>query len=140
MNKWCLRYKTISYSKDGKVYFPQTHCEWVGKMTVKKVIIVTMTCGGGMGGSRWSEFLIADDIKDGLQTYTRIDGVKIKINSKYVVRVVYDMYMAKAKYIHYNKCFSDTFGKEQELCVLSDVKDMKLCNEYHTLAEVDMFA
>ena len=53
---------------------------------------------------------------------------------------MYDMYMAKVKYIHYNKGFSDTFGKEQELCVLSDVKNMKLCNECHTLAEVDMFA
>lgn len=139
MDKWCLRYKTIRYSKDGKVYFPNTPCEWLSKMTVTKVIVVTMTCGGGMGGSRWKEFLIDDDIKDGLHTYTRIDGVKIKINSKYVVRVVYGMYMAKVKYIHYNENFSDTCGKEQELYVLSDVKDMKLFDECHTLAEVDRF-
>ena len=136
-DKWYLSYKTIKHSKDGRIYFPLTPCEWLDKPKVEKIIVVRMSCGGGMGGSRWNEYLLDDDIKDGLNTYTRVDGIKVKINSAYVVRVVYGMYFVKVKYKHYNSNFKETIRTEQELYVLSDVKDVKLVDDYKSLAEVD---
>lgn len=136
--KWYLSYNTIKHSKDGKIYLPVSPSKYLSKPKVSSVIVVKMSCGGGMGGSCWNEYLLDKDIKDGLNTYTRIDGIKIKINSKYVVRVVYGMYIVKVKYIHFNYNFKETIDKEQELLVLSDVKDVELKNECKTLKDVGM--
>ena len=140
MSGWYLTYKKMKHSEDGKIYLPLSPSKYLSKPKVSSVIVVKMSCGGGMGGSRWNEYLLDKDIKEGLNTYTRIDGVKIKINSKYVVSVVYGMYIAKVKYKHFNHNFMETFDKEQELLVLSGVKGVKLIDDYKTMEDVDMFA
>lgn len=136
MDKWCVKYSKIVYSKDGKIYLPNCPSKWSSKPKVSKIIIVRMTCGGGMGGSCWNEYLKADKIIDGINDYERIDGIKIAINSKYVVRVVYGMYIVKSSYIHYNENFKETIGKELPFYALSNTKDIEIIHECKTLPEV----
>lgn len=59
---------------------------------VKDIIVVTMTCGGGMGGSHWKEYFNAVDIDtiptDKIVSYTdAITGKKKAINTRYLVNV-----------------------------------------------------
>lgn len=139
MNEWSIKYERIVYSKDGKIYLPNCPSKWLSKPKVSKVIMVLMTCGGGMGGCRWKEYLIDKDIKDGLNQYTRIDGLKIKLNSKYVVKVVYGMYIVKSSYIHYNENYKETIGKELPFYALSNTKDIEVIHECKTMQEVNKF-
>ena len=133
-DKWYLKYKTIKYSEDGKIYLPYNNCEWVGKPKVSSVIIVRMSCGGGMGGSCWNEYLLDKEIKEGINNYTRIDGIKVALNSKYVVRVIYGKHIVKAYYQYYEWTGKDE--NEQELVVLSETKNAELYDECKTLREV----
>ena len=58
----------------------------------KDILVVKMTCGGGMGGSCWDEFFLTEDLSsipsDALHTFTdAITGEEKSINTKYVVKI-----------------------------------------------------
>lgn len=55
----------------------------------RPVRVMIVTCGGGMGGSKWREVVeVEGDIKSNtLQQFTTIEGEKITLNTSYVVKI-----------------------------------------------------
>ena len=69
---------------------PMTPSEWLGKPRRRTVVRLKMTCGGGMGGCSWDEF-VEDMPLEGLRDRTRlvtedIDGKEILLNLDYLVK------------------------------------------------------
>lgn len=116
---------------DGKIYYPKTPCEWVGKPKVSKILDVLVSCGGGMGGAQWHEYITDKKVSGvGLHDYKRIDGTKVSLNSRWVVKVDY-VYLIRVNYKHYNTNFSSTYGTTQELVFISDTDKVVLIKNYH---------
>ncbi len=74
-----------------KIGLPNTPSQFIGKEKIIKAKKVLMTCGGGMGGSKWNEYIV--DFPDKIApSNTLIDvtnylGEKIKLNIAYIVKV-----------------------------------------------------
>lgn len=123
---------TIKYLKDNRIYYPLTPCTWLGQKA-EKITDIMMSCGGGMGGAQWHEYIKGHiDLKDGLNTYTRIDDTKVCLNSKWIVKAEF-VYLIRAKYIHHNINVKDTMGTEQELLVFSKSKYTELVRTYKSI-------
>lgn len=58
---------------------------------VKNVLLITMSCGGGMGGSKWDE-LVLDDCKinsNNLQSFINaVNGQEYMLNTSNMVKIV----------------------------------------------------
>ena len=97
--------------RGNKIYFPRGTSEWVGISDPEPLMKVTITAGGGMGGSRWERFVVPQTIKDGLNWFTTVDGEEICINSNYIVEIeLVDLYVAE--YI----CTNRNLNLNNELC------------------------
>ena len=60
---------------------------FIGSPELKSITRITMTCGGGLGGAQWDEYVCkVSDIEEGIGTYTRYDGKRIRLNSRYIVK------------------------------------------------------
>ena len=72
-----------------KMFLPNTPSKFVGKAKVIKVNKITMTCGGGIGGSSWSEYIVdfPDNVEQGLVKVTNYKGEKMTLNTRYVVKI-----------------------------------------------------
>lgn len=74
-----------------KFYLPNTPSYFVGKVDIKRVKKVKMTCGGGMGGNCWYEYILCDtmpeDLNYGLINVVNYKGEKITINTMHVVKI-----------------------------------------------------
>ena len=58
---------------------------------------ITMTCGGGMGGSQWHEYVERTNrFPEGVTEYTRWDGKAVHLNSAYMVKAE-NFILVKAK-------------------------------------------
>lgn len=70
------------------VGFPCTPSRWTENPVYEKITVLTMTSGGGMGGSKWKEYVhrVNNIPPNTIQEYTRLDGKKIKLNSSYLVK------------------------------------------------------
>lgn len=97
--------------KADKIYFPKGTSEWVGITDPKPLLKLTITSGGGMGGSRWSRFIRPVEIQDGLNWVETVDGETIAINSSYIVEIrPVDLYIAEYT------CTNSNFGLYNDLC------------------------
>lgn len=58
---------------------------------VRNVLLITMSCGGGIGGSCWKELVLDEDAKipsNELRTFTdAISGKDITLNTSFVVKI-----------------------------------------------------
>jgi len=79
----------IPQLKDNMVYLPCTPSKWIGEPEYTKISRIGLTAGGGMGGSRWREYVEQTDKVESniIQEFTRITGKKIKINTSYVTDI-----------------------------------------------------
>ncbi len=115
--------------KTNKIYFPSSPSRWVGIADQKEALKLTITSGGGMGGSRWSRFIKPTEVKDGLNWYETIDGEEIKINGAYIVEVE-KVTVIRADYISNNS----NFGHNNKLCNITvytnRYNDVELISEY----------
>lgn len=72
-------------------YLPNTPSYFVGKVDIKRVKKIRMTCGGGMGGCSWYEYILCDTMPDdlsyGLINVVNYKGEKITLNTSYVVKI-----------------------------------------------------
>ena len=100
--------------RGNKIFFPRGTSEWVGISDPKPLLKLTITSGGGMGGSRWERFVVPQTIKEGLNWFTTVDGEEICINSNYIVEIrPVDLYIAE--YI----CTNHNFGLYNDLCEIA---------------------
>lgn len=70
--------------------YPCTPSQWIAEPEYKKISVITMTCGGGMGGSKWYEYVerIPPHNKlNEIQTFTTIEGKEIRLNPQYMVKI-----------------------------------------------------
>ena len=76
----------IPQLKDNLIYLPCTPSRWTGEPEYKKITRIRITTGGGIGGSKYSEYIEqTDDIESNkIQEFTRITGKKVKINTRYI--------------------------------------------------------
>ena len=60
---------------------------FTGAPELTQVTRITMTCGGGMGGAQWDEYVLRTArFPEGVTSYTRYDGKEIRLNSAYMVK------------------------------------------------------
>lgn len=77
----------------GKEYTPS---KWMGDPEYTKITRLKMTCGGGLGGQSWYEYVYRQQIPSNqIVAFTRYDGKEIRINTSYVVEAE-DFTLARA--------------------------------------------
>jgi len=85
---------------------PKTPARWDGDPVFTPITRITMTCGGGMGGSRWYEYVKRMPHSDmtGLKTVLDVDGKEKTVNTAYVVEME-DFTLVNCFYISNNSNF-----------------------------------
>ena len=70
---------------------PRTPARWMGAPKYTEILKLTVTCGGGMGGSRWPEYVRRIPMNalpsNEMFIFTDIDGRTKIINTRYIVMV-----------------------------------------------------
>jgi len=101
----------IKHLRKNEIYFPYGVSKWVGIKNKEDVMELTITAGGGMGGSKWARLIKSTEIKEGLNWYKTIDGDEIAINTNYIVEVKkYQLICAEFL------CTNHNFSLNNDLC------------------------
>ena len=80
--------KKIPMNTSGKMGFPKTPSYWIGEPKYINAMEITITAGGGMGGSLWYEYVLPDIIPSNeIVEFCDINNKKILINTRYIVSV-----------------------------------------------------
>ena len=72
----------------GKVGYPMTPSEWSGEPVFTEITRVKVSCGGGMGGASWYEYVKKIPMCfnfENMIPMERIDGKYISVNPKWIV-------------------------------------------------------
>ncbi|RAP49228.1 MAG: hypothetical protein BZ138_08100 [Methanosphaera sp. rholeuAM270] len=93
----------IKVLEGNKIGYPTSPSLWTGEPEYVEIMVFTVSCGGGMGGSKWYEYVLREEINPNtLQEFTTIEGDKILINTSNVVKVsYYTLVRARYKTINY---------------------------------------
>lgn len=77
----------FTYIKDAKLDRQKKPSHWEGAPKYLPITRLNMTCGGGVGGSNWYEYVYrVDNIPSNtIMEFIRYDGKQIKINTTYIV-------------------------------------------------------
>lgn len=74
-----------------KMYLPHTPSKFIGEAEPIEVKKIKMTCGGGIGGSVWDEYIqsytFPENLPDGLIKLTNFKGEEITLNTRYMVKI-----------------------------------------------------
>lgn len=89
--------KQFEYVEDAKLCKPKTPSKWKCFPEYTLITKVRMTCGGGLGGASWYEYVYRlDEIPTNkIIEVKRYDGKMIRLNTAYVVSTE-DFKLAKA--------------------------------------------
>lgn len=75
---------------NGTLGLPYLPAKWVGKEKYTKILKVRMTCGGGMGGASWYEYIkeipMEELINNDKLVVKTFDGEEKLINTRYLVK------------------------------------------------------
>lgn len=120
----------VNVLKENKVYLPLSPAKFVGKEVVDALSIM-MSCGGGIGGSKWREYVEPCYVKEGLNEVHDIVGNKDKIlNSEFMV-MVEKVKLVKTTVVHNNSNFENTVGVPVDYWyVYYGNEDIEFFNEY----------
>lgn len=84
--------KQIKFTNRDTLGLPRTPSRWVGEPQYKPITSITMSCGGGMGGSKWHEYVerVEEIPSNSIITLKRIGGhgtyaEDIKVNTSFIV-------------------------------------------------------
>lgn len=89
----------VNQGKSVRMGLPKTPARWEGSPKYTPITRILLSCGGGMGGSRWYEYvkrIPLDSIK-GITVVEDIHGKKKAVNERYVVEME-DFTLVKAVY------------------------------------------
>lgn len=77
----------FTYLENHRLGKPKTPSKWIGKPEYLPITKIRMTCGGGMGGSTWYEYVQhLDKIPSNeIISVRRYDGKDIRLNTSYIV-------------------------------------------------------
>lgn len=86
---------------------PLSPAKWVSEPRYKKISRIRMSCGGGLGGAQWFEYVYRVDHEELSKKFIkveRIDGKEIIINTSNVVDIE-DFTLVEAQYYNNNDNF-----------------------------------
>lgn len=120
----------VKILKENKVYLPLSPSKFVNKEVIDALCII-MSCGGGMGGSKWREYVEPCHIKDGLnEVHDIVDNKDIILNSNFIVEIE-KVKLVKTTVIHNNENFKNTLGVPIDYWyVYYGNEDIEFVNEY----------
>lgn len=103
-------YLDKAYEGKVKMPYPMTPGYWVDDSpTYENVVRVRMTCGGGVGGAQWFEYMVGvalEDIADAkFFIFKDLNGKDVMINTSYIVEAK-PFKIAKAVYHSDNHNFT----------------------------------
>lgn len=78
----------IEYLKTAKLSKKLTPSTWIGEPKYKLITRIHMTCGGGIGGSSWEEYVerMEEFPTNKIIKVKRYDGKELFINTSYIVK------------------------------------------------------
>lgn len=119
------------YTKD-TMGVPCTPGYWISdKVTYEPITMLRISCGGGIGGAQWCEYVKRISFEDLCNNekiiVETVDGEKIWINTRWVVEA-HQYNIAKAVYHSDNK---DSYTGDNEFC--------RLVEEGHTIKLIDTY-
>lgn len=96
----------INQLKDNRVFLPRAPAKWTTQPTYKQITRIRLTAGGGMAGTRWTEYVEKTDKIESnqLQEFTRITGKKIILNTSHITDAE-DFILAEMDYNNQNSNF-----------------------------------
>lgn len=88
------------FLNDNTLQFPGSPCRWTTGLRLKAISIITMSCGGGMGGAQWKEYVDRLPnilLEEGRMIEVRdaVSGEAFAINPRFVVNIS-NCHMAEA--------------------------------------------
>ena len=119
--------------KKTTVGLPKTPATWVGEPTYTEIMRIKVTCGGGMGGSSWYEYVDRHDFKTvnvgGVEMvkYKRYNGEKVTLNPHYIV-TIQNFTLFTAIYDSRNSNFD--IGKYTLYYLVEDGRKIKLVDSF----------
>jgi hypothetical protein len=112
---------------------PMTPSKWVNdEPTYKPITRIKMTCGGGMGGSSWYEYVNRINMEDirpnDMLLVTDIDGRQKLLNTNYIVSVENDLTVLSALLDSRNDAFE--IGVYEYRWLVKDGHKVKLTGDF----------
>lgn len=127
-----VTYNDFDIIKADKLYLPKTPAAWCGNPTYTPITRIRISCGGGMGGAQWFEYVLRHDKPDtnrlGLAEYTRWNGKPITINPAFIVSAE-DFTLVTATYDSRNTNFAQGLYKVRLLA--EDGHKITLVNSFN---------
>ena len=119
----------IPYITKSKLGLPMTPAKWVGEPTYKPVTRLRITCGGGIGGSSWYEYVERENVfpSNKLHCFTRIDGKKITINTAFIVEAE-DFRLVTVAFWNENPSYK--LGLQNKQYIVEDECKIELIDEF----------
>ena len=111
-----------------KMYLPNTPSQFVGDAKIFKVKKVKMTCGGGIGGNSWYEYIVdfPQNFGNGMLNVTNYKGEKMMLNIRYIVKVSDSQVVG----ITTNSQNNNYYGVKTNYYETPIDDDVELCKEY----------
>ena len=110
--------------------FPCTPSVWTREPEYKKITVIIVSCGGGMGGSKWREYVYrTDELPKGIQWYRTVDGRDIRLNSNNIV-MMEDYTMVTVYYRTSNQKISPGGAERSKSFLIDDDMKVELINVY----------
>lgn len=101
----------IKTLKGNKIYLTKTPANIIDSK-IENVLRIKMSCGGGIGGSKWYETVKPTDIiPNTLITVETIEGETKLINTNFIVEAV-EKQLVIVTEVHQNSNFKETMGKK----------------------------
>lgn len=98
---------------------PMTPSRWTGKIEYHPITKITVSCGGGIGGSRWDEYVDRIELRDisteKMLIVNTINGEERLINPHYIVTAE-NLTMASAVIDSQNPNFERGLHRYRYLC------------------------
>lgn len=109
-----------------KVFPPISPSSWADSPEYIKITRVLMTCGGGIGGAQWNEYIrrISNIKSNEIQEFDAFDGRKVLLNSSFIVKA--DNYtLVKVKIDSKNPSYP--IGIHTYYYLVEDAAQIELC-------------
>lgn len=132
---------TSKISKQYIINLPLTPASFTTKkpeIISENAAILEISCGGGMGGSHWKEYVIDFDFndlnRDGLIQVTLFTGETKFINTRNIVTAK-PRAIIRASVKHSNTNFKDNYWEMYFTIHKSDIKSVKLNESYFSYSD-----
>ena len=110
----------IKTLKGNRIYLTKTPANIIDSK-IENVLRIKMSCGGGIGGSKWYETVKPTDIiPNSLITVETIEGETKLINTNFIVEAV-EKQLVIVTEVHQNSNFKETMGKKIDYYYLAPI-------------------